>query len=339
MENEQASEKLFQILSLSGGGYRGLYTATVLAKLEESVGHPIARHFDLIAGTSIGGILALAVALEVPMSQVVEAFESHGESIFPKRTWWKRITGPVSLALAPKYRADGLKRTIVSILGETTTMGDLKHPTIVPAINVTKGGPQFFKTPHHRDFQTDWKLPLWKIALATSAAPTIFPLAEIDNSHFADGGLFANSPEFAAVHEAQTFLAAEPESIRVFSIGTTEGSVAFPVSVGRDLGYIGWGSGLRLLNITFAAQEQCAAFMLQHTLSNRFYRVNERPSADQQSDIGLDVATENARRTLKALGAISAQRVISDSKAAPFFQYSASTANFYYGSHASAKES
>src|SRR5688500_5321895 len=75
----------FQVLALSGGGFRGLYTAKVLADLETEIGGPIARHFDLIAGTSVGGILALAVAMEIPARRIVELFVEHGEEIFKKR--------------------------------------------------------------------------------------------------------------------------------------------------------------------------------------------------------------------------------------------------------------
>ena len=72
----------FQILSLSGGGYLGLYQATILCELEEKAGKPIAQCFDLLAGTSIGGIIALALALEVPATQIRQAFEKHGQHIF-----------------------------------------------------------------------------------------------------------------------------------------------------------------------------------------------------------------------------------------------------------------
>lgn len=76
----------FQILSLSGGGYRGLYTATVLAELEEALGGtPLARSFDLITGTSVGGILALGLALEIPAARLAELFEHHGQQIFQRQ--------------------------------------------------------------------------------------------------------------------------------------------------------------------------------------------------------------------------------------------------------------
>ncbi len=73
----------FQALSLSGGGYRGLFTARALQVMEEHIGAPIGQRFDLTCGTSIGGIVALAVAFEVPMRKVVEVFEHHGAEIFP----------------------------------------------------------------------------------------------------------------------------------------------------------------------------------------------------------------------------------------------------------------
>ena len=72
----------FRILSLSGGGYLGLYTAVVLADLEQRVGEPLGRRFDLIAGTSVGGLLAMALAFEVPMAQIVKLFVERGEEDF-----------------------------------------------------------------------------------------------------------------------------------------------------------------------------------------------------------------------------------------------------------------
>ena len=76
-------EQPFQALALTGGGYRGLYTAKALQTMEDSIGEPIGRRFDLLCGTSIGGIVALAAAFEVPMRKVVEVFEQNGEKIFP----------------------------------------------------------------------------------------------------------------------------------------------------------------------------------------------------------------------------------------------------------------
>ena len=75
----------FRILALSGGGYLGLYTAVVLARLEQQLGEPLGRRFDLVAGTSVGGLLALALAFEVPMAAIVELFHARGEEVFSAR--------------------------------------------------------------------------------------------------------------------------------------------------------------------------------------------------------------------------------------------------------------
>lgn len=80
------TEHPFQALTLTGGGYRGLFSARALQVMEDHCGEPIGRHFDLIAGTSIGGIVALAVAFEIPMSTVVQTFEKRGSDIFPLTT-------------------------------------------------------------------------------------------------------------------------------------------------------------------------------------------------------------------------------------------------------------
>lgn len=89
----------FRILALSGGGYRGLYTAELLKRIEaDNNGEPLARRFDLIAGTSIGGILALALACEIPASKLVELFETHGPTIFRRRSAWSKL-----LRLAPRF--------------------------------------------------------------------------------------------------------------------------------------------------------------------------------------------------------------------------------------------
>src|SRR5690606_6699382 len=140
----------------------GLYTATMLAELEEQFGDPIAAHFDLIAGTSIGGILALGLAAETPAAKIRDLFEEHGEAIFydrpvPKsrpsrlRDLWRSFN-------KPKYQSSALKDTINAVLSEGTKIGDLPHRVIIPAVNLTKGQPQLFKTPHHEDFRRDYKL-------------------------------------------------------------------------------------------------------------------------------------------------------------------------------------
>ena len=198
----------FQILSLSGGGYRGLYTAAVLAAIEKHSKQPIGSFFEIIAGTSIGGIVALAAAFEVEMEKVVKVFETDGPTIFPQRpagNFLKKCRNVICDFSRPPYSPEPLRKVLETLFGKNVKLGDAKHPILLPAINLTQGTPQVFKTRHHENFVRDWQFDLVDIALATSAAPTFFPPARLANSLYADGGLVANSPDLVAFHEATHF--------------------------------------------------------------------------------------------------------------------------------------
>lgn len=310
----------FSILSLSGGGYLGLYTASILAALEESCGGPIARHFDLIAGTSVGGIIALGLANEVPAQDIKTAFEEEGTAIFSERPApTGRLASLIDLRRywsKPKYDSSALKNTIFRIIGADTRIGDLKHPVIVPAVNLTKGGPQIFKTPHHEDFQRDLHLRAVDVALATSAAPTYFPIAEVDDALFADGGLYANSPDLLAVHEAEHFFGRSVGEIRLLSIGTTTAQFSFAHAHGRQLGAFGWLREQRLVSVIIAAQQHSVDFMMQHRLGDRYLRLDAVQSKEQERHLALDVATPDAQKTIKGL----AQATVQSSVNAPLLK-------------------
>ena len=231
----QSSLKRFQILALSGGGFRGLYTAKLVADIEEDIQVPFATKFDLIAGTSVGGILALALSLEIPARQIVDMFEQHGGQIFSKR--WS--LGGIVRALYSSASLHGLLSE-KELFGEKL-LGACKHPVIIPAINYTTGKPVVFKTPHHKDFKRDHKHRMVDVALATSAAPAYFPRHIFGNSQYVDGGLYANALGLLAVHEAETFMDCEGSIIRLLSIGTM--SSKFTVDPRREPsgGTFDWG--------------------------------------------------------------------------------------------------
>ena len=159
----------YHVLALSGG-YRGLYTATVLAELEAVLGRPIASHFDLICGTSAGGMLALGLAAEIPASELKALFEDEGSRIFGCRSLSRRLLG---FWLTAKHDSAGLREVLTERF-QGTTVGDLKHRVLVPAVNYSTGRGQFFKTPHHPSFEFDHRMKIVDVALATAAAPVYF---------------------------------------------------------------------------------------------------------------------------------------------------------------------
>lgn len=322
----------FNILSLSGGGFLGLYTATVLARIEQDLDRPIASCFDLLAGTSIGGIIALGLAAGRSAKEIEEAFESNGTRIFSDRaaptTNMGRLLDHSRSLFSPKYDGVALRETIAEIVGEGTLIGDLKHPVIVPTVNLTKGSPQVFKTAHHKSFQRDHRLKVADVALATSAAPLYFPVAEIGDEMFVDGGLYANSPDLMALHEAEYFFKVPAEDVSILSIGTTTANFSLSHRTGTQLGALDWAG--RLPQTVISAQQMDVEYMLRHKLGDRYLRIDMVQSKEQERDLGLDVATDDAQRTIRAMASASHQAVVNNDTLKAILSHQPEKPHFYY---------
>lgn len=327
---------MFQILSLSGGGFLGLYTVVLLADVERHLGTRTAIHFDLMAGTSIGGIVALALAAEVPAEDIQSAFEQHGKQIFgdspPPKSFLSAGIDLGKRFFRCKYDALALRQTIEDIVGSDLRIGDLRHPVIVPAVNLSRGSPQVFKTPHHDTFRLDLNVKVTDVAMATSAAPTYFPLAEIGDSLYADGGLFANSPDLLALHESVYFFGRPESDIRLLSIGTTTAQFSFAYTRNPSFGIARWFRGARLMSVILASQQRSIDFMLKHRLGDRYLRLDQDQSKEQEQVLGLDVATDEAQRTVKALAKGTFQTAINNPLMTSMFEHSAPAPQFFHSS-------
>jgi len=332
LTNEQKTR--FQILALSGGGYRGLYTAKILADLEQDIGEPVARRFDLIAGTSIGGILALAIALEIPAERMVKLFEQHGQEIF------KRRFSPLGFFRAP-YSPKPLKHLLgASDIFGNQTLGACKHPVIVPAINYSTGQPQLFKTPHHPDFKRDYKFHLVDIALATSAAPAYFPRHTFNNNQYVDGGLYANAPGLLALHETETFFKHPIEAVHMLSIGTMSSKFTADPRRNRSGGTYDWG-GLnpanmpkRLFGLSISVQESLSDFILQHRLESRYVLLDDVLTDERAQAVALDKANAPAREVLMGAASEKSKIWLGQKDCQEFHRHKCSPPKFYYGPNA-----
>ena len=178
----------FQILSLDGGGYRGIYSAAVLAAIEEDLGTPITQYFDLIAGTSTGGIIAIGLGAGLRPRDIVEFYARWGPKIFRKQRLrtgfglWRR-----------KYGSETRRHALTEVLGERT-LGDSACRLVIPAYDLGADAVYIFKTPHNIKLKRDWKERLVDVAMATSAAPTYFQAASLAGIRLVDGGVWANNP-------------------------------------------------------------------------------------------------------------------------------------------------
>jgi patatin-like phospholipase/acyl hydrolase len=213
----------FQILSLDGGGIRGLYSAAVLAKLEEKHSVNIVDHFDLITATSTGGIIALGLGLRMLPRELVRFYVDAGPRIFSNRLGWRNCCH----WLRRKYSDEPLRRALnhSGAFGDRK-LGESKSRLVIPSFSLAHNQVRVFKTPHHQRLRTDWQIPAWKVAMATSAAPTFFPVCgHVEDSRLIDGGVWANNPTVVGIAEAVSMLGCHLEDIRVFSLGTTDARI------------------------------------------------------------------------------------------------------------------
>lgn len=209
-------KKSFQILALDGGGIKGLYSAAFLAALEEHLGITIANHFDLIAGTSTGGVIAIGLGLRIAPAHLADFYKTRGPQVFPDYFLKK-----VRKLFHSKYKQEPLRQALQDLYGDKL-LGHSKSRLIIPTWNLENDSVRVFKTFHHSRLKQDHKLPAWKVALSTTAAPTYFPASTvIDDTRLIDGGVWANNPTMVAIIEATSVLGIDHESIQVLSIGTS----------------------------------------------------------------------------------------------------------------------
>jgi patatin-like phospholipase/acyl hydrolase len=265
------SRSRFRILALDGGGVKGAYTAAVLASIEEAAGKPIAEHFDLIAGTSTGGILALGLGLGLPASQLLQFYLERGPDIFPStgiRTgWWRSVRQ----FFAPKHSADPLQQALADIFGQRR-LGESRQRLLIPSYDAVAGDVHVFKTAHDPRVREDYKRLAVEVARATSAAPIYLPLFSSSwGQQFLDGGLWANCPSAAALHEAIGVLGVPLDDIDVLSLGTTDEPFS-PARRASAGGLLQYGGGI--LKLMMQAQERASWAQTQLLTKRRAMRIN-----------------------------------------------------------------
>jgi uncharacterized protein len=224
----------FQILALDGGGYKGMFAAAVLERLEADLGISIGDHFDLVAGTSTGGIIALGLGAGLSPAQITSFYVDRGPAIFPGRR--QRALRRV---FAGKYSPAPLRRALEEILGERL-LGESMLPLVIPSYDLTNDDVYLFRTPHHERLQRDRSELMVDVAMATSAAPTYLPAHKLRGLRLIDGGVWANNPITVALAEAIDTFGRQLEEIAVFSIGTTVETVDRHRRL-DDGGLLAWG--------------------------------------------------------------------------------------------------
>ena len=185
----------FKILCIDGGGIKGLFSAQILAKFEEVYDTKISEQFDLICGTSTGGIIALAASANISMSDVVNFYKEKGPKIFAQKR--KKNLGKLWLKIKQicykgKYSNEELRKALAEVFKDKKIY-ESSNLLCIPAFDIITATPRVFKR-DYKKFTEDNKKTYVDVALATSAAPTYLPIHNLESSQYVDGGVWANNP-------------------------------------------------------------------------------------------------------------------------------------------------
>jgi len=228
-------DKPFRILSIDGGGICGILPASVLAELELRFlnGQSVAAHFDMIAGTSTGGIIALGLAHGRTAAEIRDIYVKRGGNIFPPPTRIRRLIRLVRRGHRYAYERGPLERELLGIFGDTP-LGQARTRLCIPSFEGRHGEPWIFKTPHHPHYQKDRVERMVKVGLSTAAAPTFFEALSNNGYVMVDGGLWANNPIMNGLVDALACYDINRSQVRILSLGC--GETAFRVNEAKAKG-------------------------------------------------------------------------------------------------------
>lgn len=302
-----------RVLSIDGGGIRGIIPALLLAELKRRARRPICRLFDLIAGTSTGGILALGLvkpdADEHPAysaAELVRLYEDDGPAIFAASLWLRIPVIRVLVELVTaKYPARNIEPILRRYFGDVR-LSQALVPLLITSYELEQRDPWFFRSERAKT-RPGYDFPMRDVARATSAAPTYFPPLGLRAPRPAreyglvDGGVYANNPAMCAYVEART-LYPDVRDVLVVSLGTGQTARPIPYRRARRWGIAGWARPL--LSVVFDGESDTVDYQLEHLLRpspggpRRHYRFQ---TALEPAESAIDDASRTHIEWLKAL--------------------------------------
>ncbi len=292
-----------KILSIDGGGIRGIIPAMVLDQIEQTTKRKTFELFDLIAGTSTGGILALGLtrpdgkgSSKYTASDLIKLYETEGDTIFP-HSLWRKITTLGGLT-DEKYPSKGVEGVLEEYFGDAK-LSEVLTKVLVTSYDIERRDPFLFKSTKANNDPDNFLMR--DVARATSAAPTYFEPAKIqsikqkaakdDLDYYAlvDGGVFANNPAMCAFVEARANPAINPgklDDFLVVSLGTGQLTRSIPYDEAKDWGLAMWAKPI--LDVVFDGVSDTVDYEVKQLLPpGKYYRfqVNlEKMGKDDMDD-------------------------------------------------------
>ena len=298
----------FRVLSLDGGGIKGIFPAGVLASLENRYleGKSVGDYFDLIAGTSTGGILALGLGAGLTANEMLQMYLDEGHRVFPSKE--RGLMGRARRLVSAQYDRGPLDELLNRKLGGKT-LRESKYRLLIPSTEGRNGEVWVFKTPHHPDYKLDGDERMASVAAATSAAPTYFTPFERGGYTYLDGGIWANNPTMAALVEVLSCFTTRREDVRILSIGCGEKPFQITEGQTRRSGMVHWRSvievAMHLQSVTAVNQ---AGLLIGRDRVTRLDRPDGydpislddwKKAKDMLPEEAREVAEQNAQRLLE----------------------------------------
>jgi len=252
--------KPFRILSIDGGGIRGVYPSHVLRCIEERLQINLFDTFDMFAGTSTGSIITAGIATGVSSADIVAMYKEHGVEIFRKKRFFfpvKKLRNMLQPMFHSVYDSQYFENVLADLFKDRR-LGDIKKPLLLPSTDIGNGCVPILKSGYSKDFTRDNTVMVKDAVLASCSAPTYFDPHRLNEYLLADGGLWANNPALAAVIDAQKRLGIAQDDIQVLSIGTGHSKTMYGTNVLRRWGLIfGW-KHKEFINFMLSLQSQSA---------------------------------------------------------------------------------
>jgi len=301
---------MIKILSIDGGGIRGIFPAMLLAEIEKRTNKATVELFDLIAGTSTGGILALGLNKpdldykgkpKYSAQKLVNLYETEGNKIF-RLDLLEGIWTTAGATLHSKYPYEGLEKVLDTYFGDTRLSESLKD-VLITSYDLERRRPQIFLSSQAKKKASE-DFPMKLVGRATSAAPTYFEPLKLNKPNssdyyaLVDGGVYANNPSLYAYAEAKR-VHKEVNDFLLISLGTGELSLRMPYEEARTWGLAKWAQPI--LDVVFDGVSDAVHFQLQQLVpENKYYRI-------QSKLMGVDERMDNAK-----LDNIVALKVLAD---------------------------
>lgn len=296
-----------KILSIDGGGIRGIIPAMILAEIEKRTEYPISSMFNLISGTSTGGIIALGLTCsnekrepKYSASDIVTFYENKGPQIF-NRTLLRKIMALGNL-IDEKYSAKSFEQILLEFFGDTR-LCEANPNVIIPAYEIERRIPWFFKSSKAK-VVNKYDFFMRDVARATAAAPTYFEPSKIETNDladyysFIDGGVFANNPTMNAYVEAKS-LYPNAKNFFVVSLGTGEFTKPLDYKKAKNWGVSGWA--VPLLSVTYHGISSSVDYEMENLLpdiQNNDYYYRLQPKLNKFNDVMDDASEDNIRNLI-----------------------------------------